>query len=457
MENQITINKHQELDKQLEWEKQVTNLFNAGFGAKKISRVTHTIFHPEITLNAERCRVERLIKKLGLIHSNSETTPTDIFDDNTIENNNSIDDIVNKTGKVEYKSDGSMSFEKVIAITEGEPITPEIVMTAHNLDPNEWDVVTFRNNFWQSQAKGGKKISLYQSKITVKPKIHDINVEELKKHFESFVPSIIKDKNYDYSNNSHNTMMEINICDLHLGKLAWNGDTGEDYDYKIALQSFNHILQNNIRKIKEYKPEKILFVWCNDFFNADGLNESTTGGTPQSCDLRWQKLFMVGCELLVTAIETLEQYAPVESFYIASNHARQAEFYALCYLDAWFRKDTNVTIHMNCKSRYYYKYGINMIGFSHSSYEKKTNLKHLMSVEMPEMWAATKYREFHFGHYHKEMVDEEGGVIMRWLPAMTGTDNYHYDRGYLGAIKRSFSFVWHKDKGLIDIVVTSKF
>ena len=166
---------------------------------------------------------------------------------------------------------------------------------------------------------------------------------------------------------------------------------------------------------------------------------------------------MVGCDLLVNAISTLSQYAPVESFYIASNHARQAEFYALCYLNAWFKDCNNVIIHTNCKSRYYYKYGINMIGFSHSYYEKKVNLKSLMSVEEPEMWAATKYREFHLGHYHKEMVEEEGGVILRWLPAMTGTDNYHYDRGYLGAIKRSFTFVWHKDKGLVDIMVTSKF
>ena len=436
------------LELQIKWQEKVIELYNKGLGYKSISKITQPEFHPELKLKAEQSRIERFIKKYK--------SETDIIKQTTKSNKKeeTINNAIEGNGFVEYKSDGSMSFQKVIAITEGEPITPEIVMKAHNIDSNLWEVVTFKNNFWQAQSKGNQKMFLYQSRITVKPKINSVNLPDLKEHFEKFKPKQITP--VEYTNYNDNIMIEVNICDLHLGKLAWNGDTGEDYDYKIATKSFNFIIENNIRKIKEYKPEKILFVWCNDFFNADGITDATTGGTPQSCDLRWQKLFMVGCDLLVNAIETLKQYAPVESFYVASNHARQAEFYALCYLDAWFRNDDNVTINTNCKSRYYYKYGINMIGFSHSYYEKKTNLKNLMSVEEPKMWAATKYREFHFGHYHKEMVDEEGGVIMRWLPAMTGTDNYHYDRGYLGAIKRSFSFVWHKEKGLVDIIVSSK-
>ena len=446
--------------KQSNWEDRVIELRKSGLGCKRIARITLEEFHPELSFKAESSRVERLLKKCNL-NGDPKTVFCDINNENeakvhtdTITTTSTLNSGFKDSGFVEYKADGSMSFQKVIEITEGEPITPDIVMKAHNINPELWEVVTFKNNFWQAQAKADKKIFLYQSKITVKPRIDNISLSKIKQHFDSFKSKTIP---VQYVNSNDNIMIEINICDLHLGKLAWNGDTGEDYDYKIATKSFNFIIENNIKKIKEYKPEKILFVWCNDFFNADGITQTTTGGTPQSCDLRWQKLFMVGCDLLVNAIETLKQYAPVESFYVASNHARQAEFYALCYLDAWFRNDDNVIIHTNCKSRYYYKYGINMIGFSHSYYEKKTNLKNLMSVEEPKMWAATKYREFHFGHYHKEMVDEEGGVIMRWLPAMTGTDNYHYDRGYLGAIKRSFSFVWHKEKGLIDIIVSSKF
>ena len=445
---------------QTQWESKVIALRKEGKSHKSIAKITGKEFHPDLSFTAELSRVRRLIhrfEKRGILpkFQCEAVHPTKQNNIKSIKSPD-ITDYEETNGTVEYKSaDGSMSFERVIAIMDGEPITPEIVMKAHNIDTNLWEVVTFKNNFWQSQAKGGKKISLYQSKITVKPKLFSVNLEDIKKHFDSFVPKPIT--LHTSSNEHSNTMIEVNICDLHLGKLAWNGDIGEDYDYKIATKYFNDVIQNNIKKIEEYKPEKILLVWCNDFFNADGISESTTKGTPQSCDLRWQKLFMVGCDLLVNAIETLRQYAPVESFYIASNHARQAEFYALCYLSAWFKNTEDVIIHTNCKGRYYYKYGINMIGFSHSSFEKKANLSHLMSTEEPKMWAETKYREFHLGHFHREAVEEECGVILRWLPALTGTDNYHYDRGYLGAVKRSFAFVWDKNKGLVDIFITNKF
>lgn len=367
----------------ISWESKVLSLRNEqNLSYRNIAKITKPLYHSNISETAEISRIRRLIDKQENINSNFEET----------ENTNNVSD-------VEYKSDGTLAFKKIISITEGEIITPELVMKAHNLDSDKWQVVTFKNNFWQSQAKDGKKIVLYQSKIVVKPKsIDDISINELHKHFDSFKPKNIVSKPKKVNNIKHtDTMYEVNICDLHLGKLAWKADCGEDYNYRVAEQRFFDIINYNIEKISVIKPEKILFVWCNDFFNADGLSETTTGGTPQDCDLRWQKLFMLGCDMLVTAIANLQEYAPVESFYIASNHSRQVEFYGLCYLYAWFRNNDNVTIHRNCNSRYYVQYGVNMIGFSHSYYEKKTNLVGLMSVEQPQMWANTKYREMHLG------------------------------------------------------------
>ena len=48
-------------------------------------------------------------------------------------------------------------------------------------------------------------------------------------------------------------------------------------------------------------------------------------------------------------------------------------------------------------------------------------------------------------------VEEKGGVIFRWLPSITGTDTWSNDCGYIGAVKRSYSFVYDKNKGLIQI------
>lgn len=353
---------------------------------------------------------------------------------------------------VQQNADGTMVFNGIVALHQGEPITPEAIMRAYNIDTKAWKVVSWRSNFWQAQRKGGSIMLLYQTRITVKPVEDEITLAEVKEHFDSFkntykpTPVIYKPEEIT------ERMLEVNICDLHLGKLAWCGETGESYDFKIARDRFNQVLEPDIQEALSLKPEKILFVWCHDFFNADGISDATTRGTPQHCDVRWQKMFLVGCEMLVEAIDRLSKAAPVETFYIASNHARQVEFYAINYLSAWFRNYDNVTVHVNCKSRYYYEYGVNLIGFTHSYYEKKGNIPFLMSTEAPEAWARTRYREFHMGHYHCEITEEKGPVIYRWLPSVTGTDAYHYDSGFVGAVKRSYSFVWDKHIGLAAIL-----
>lgn len=365
---------------------------------------------------------------------------------NTIINNANI----STSSGMQYNKDGSSTFEKIIELSKDTPITPTTMLKVHNLDPLQWTVISYKNNYWQSQAKGGQIIDLYQSKITVKPISDIVNIDLLIDTFNercnNYIP--LDDKPINISSDK---MLEINICDLHLGKLSYDSETGDSYNSKIARQRFNLIINEELQRCKENKFEKILFVWCNDFFNFDGISNATTRGTSQDNDMKWQQLFTEGCSMLVDAIDKLSSYAPVETFYIASNHSRQVEFYTINYLKAWFRNYPNVIINCNYSPRYYVKYGINLIGFSHSCFEKKQNLSHLMAVECPNYWSETTYREFHLAHYHSEQVEEIGGVIYRWLPSVTGSDTYHNDNGYKGAFKRSYSFIYDKYKGLLQI------
>lgn len=351
---------------------------------------------------------------------------------------------------------GETIFEGIIALLQGEPITPEKVMKAHNLSPEEWQVMSFTSNSWQAQTKDSGKMSLWQSKITVKPaKEQAISLEHIEKHFanlsEKYKPKYLPPKIARESSK----MLEINISDLHYAKLAWVGESGENYDYKIAKKRFDQIINAECKRLEEQDFEKILFVWTNDFFNSDTPDNNTTGGTPQSTDLRWQKMFNTGVETLVGAMDRLQQLAPIKTFYIASNHCRQTEYYATKYLSAWFRYNDRVDINTNGKARHYELYGTNLIGFSHSSFEKGKNIEHLMAVEAPDLWAKSKYREMHLAHIHCEKTEEKGGVIYRWLPSVTGTDQWHYDSGYVGAAKRSYSFTWDKVKGLEAINVVN--
>lgn len=394
--------------------------------------------HPDDPITVEGFR-SRIRKALGL-KSDKRTKPE------------TFSDIIGSSNSYNA-TDKSTTFERIIALEDGAPITPESIMDAHNLDKNLWDVVTYKNNYYSQQAKGGKLIVLYQSKIIVRPKHENISLEKVIDHFNKLASTYTPIK-YTHTENNSDKLYEINIADLHFGKLGTSGVCGEDYNVEIAKENFFKVINTEISRIKKGNFAKILFVWSNDFFNADGISGATTKGTAQDNVLQWQDMFLQGCEILVKVIDALREYAPVETFYIASNHSRQIDFYAINYLYAWFRQCDDVIVNVNLTTRYYYRWGVNLIGFSHSAYEKKNNLPYLMSVERPKDWAETLYREYHLAHIHSESVTEKGGVVFRWLPSITGADAWHSECGYVGATKRSYSFVWDKVNGLETINCT---
>lgn len=363
----------------------------------------------------------------------------------------------NQPSKVSFNGKtGETTFEGVISIINGEPITPEIVMKAHNLKPDQWQVVSFTSNAWQAQAKNSEKLALWQSKITVKPVKQPALTTE---YIENFYKKLVEKYQPKYlpavTSERGDHMLEINISDLHFAKLAWEGDSGENYDYKIAKKRFNQIIDAECARLEKEPAEKILFAWTNDFFNCDTINNTTTQGTPQSTDLRWAKMFDEGTEILRNAIDRLQQYAPVKTFYIASNHCQETEYHAIKFLEAWFRNNPRVEIDCSALPRHYETYGKNLIGFSHSSFEKPKNLPIIMAAEAPQAWGKAKNREMHLAHIHSEKVMEEGGVVMRWLPSVTGPDNWHKLCGYVGARTCSYSFNWDKEDGLQAINVVN--
>lgn len=362
---------------------------------------------------------------------------------------------------VKGHADGTKESDRIIEICEGDEITPEFLLSAHNMNPDEWDVVSYRNNFWHSQVRGGKRLVMYQSKVTAKPKANGLSLKKIDQHFAKLdrkfrtptITPIIR---------KGSMMAEVNIADLHLGKLCWHGDTEGNYDYKIAREVFYSIINDVCNEIQNKPLEYILFVWSNDFFNSDTITNTTTAGTPQQTDVRWQKLFNVGVEMLVNGIAMLSKIAPVKTFYTPSNHDEVNGYHALKYLEAWFRGDSNVEVNTDAKPRKYLLYGVTLLGFGHGdkeggngSKERASRLASCMPIEAPELWAKAKYREFHSGHLHSEqMIQEINGVIVRRISAPTATDTWHTQGGYIGSARKAQTFLYDKERGPRQIINT---
>jgi hypothetical protein len=257
-------------------------------------------------------------------------------------------------------------------------------------------------------------------------------------------------------------MAEVNIADLHLGKLCWHGDTGENYDIKIGRDVFRRIVGEIADQLRGMALEYITIVWCNDFFNSDTIDKTTTAGTPQDTDVRWQKLFNLGVDLLVEATDIFAGIAPVRMFYTASNHDELTSYHAIKYLSAWFRGDERVEIDTDAMPRKYMLYGITLLGFGHGekegsggSRDKASRLASMMPIEAPELWGHAKCREFHAGHLHSEqMIQEINGVIVRRISAPPAADTYHVKHGYIGAVRKAQTFLYDRERGLLQIINT---
>jgi hypothetical protein len=287
-----------------------------------------------------------------------------------------------------------------------------------------------------------------------------IDLAELDRHFaelnrENFTPPTIRPI-------IGSLMAEVNIADLHLGKLCWHGDTPEDYDYKIARDTYYRIIGEIAEQLKGKPIEYITFVWANDFFNADTIEQTTTGGTRQDCDVRWQKMYNVGVEMLVRGVEMLEDIAPIKTFYTPSNHDEIGGYLALKYLEAWFRQDPNVSVDTDAYPRKYQLYGNTLIGYCHGSTEnsrgnkdKASRLASLMPIEARKLWGQAQFYEMHAAHLHSEqMIQEINGVIVRRISSPTALDTWHTVSGYLGAVRKAQTFIYDKERGLVQTINT---
>jgi len=385
-------------------------------------------------------------------------------------------DELSKNKDITFNKDGSMSSSMLLKMTEEEAKNPEFVLKAHGFDVETWELASCRNTVRQVVSKvvnqidqDGKLVNqytdkgkpvyttdvrtLYASYITVKPR-KNINFEIVKSLYKELlnndVRPIIKKKPINHSG----LMLEIPIEDVHFGKLSLSEDVAEPYNYNLAKQRFDYVIDDIIDRVQGINIEKIVFPIGSDFFNIDNNSSQTTAGTSQHCDLSPQLIFKYGIQCLIENIIKLSQIAPVEVFCINGNHDFLSSYHAICALDCYFHNNENIIVNTSTHPRKYVEFGKVLLGFTHGDKEKK-RIDGLMQIEAREAWGRTLYHEVHMGHLHSEQTREANGIIFRNLSSFTGTDLWHSVNGYVGAVKRCQSFLWDKDKGLKNIIITT--
>lgn len=335
-------------------------------------------------------------------------------------------------------------------------------------DLKVWEVERHKLNKWEVGAKDeetGQIIvePLFQVVAWLRKKKSLLHAEQIRKYVIDEIekcafqyPSRPKPPKVD-PQQLH--MFEPGICDVHLGALAWGEETGEDYDLKLGCKSVHWAVPNLIQKASGYFISKILLPLGNDFFHFDSPKNETARGTQVDVDTRWLKMFQTGITLSIWMIDSLLEAAPVDVLIIPDNHAPTTTLSLGEVLKAWYSKCPDVNIDNSPKQRKYHAYGVNLIGFGHGRDPKLKDWPLLMPVEVPEMWAKSKIREWHVAHWHQrkriETLKETNGIILRVLPSLAGTDLYHYEHGYVGNLRSAEGYLWNQVSGLAGVVMSN--
>jgi hypothetical protein len=270
------------------------------------------------------------------------------------------------------------------------------------------------------------------------------SIEDLISNYSPSYPHI------DYPKREDGHLLIINPADVHIGKFADSLETGEDYNIEIAKERVREGVKGILRNAEGYPIEKILFCIGNDILHTDNVGGSTTKGTPQDTDGKWFRHFTEALELYVEIVEMLIQIAPVDCVHSMSNHDYMSGFHLAHALKSWYRNTDAVSVDAEPKHRKYYSWKNSLIGLTHGDGAKLNNLPLHMAQEEPIMWANTKYRYWYLHHlHHKQRYKfmssfDNIGVTVEFLRSPSGSDSWHYQKGYTGSIKAVEGFIHNK-------------
>jgi hypothetical protein len=327
------------------------------------------------------------------------------------------------------------------------------------IDREAWDIERFsissreiETKKWQHEINGTDNDPLWTVKVYLKRK--PVNIElaanKISSVFSKSAPSSfgVVERNYCDSG----IMCEIAFFDLHVGKHSWGRQVGEDYDCDIAIERFQRATDELLSRAKEMNPDLILIPIGNDLLHVDNLEGTTTKGTPQDSDGRYQRIYEKTLETLVRFIRKCREISLVHVIIIPGNHDELACFHIGAALKGYFNEALDVFIDNEPMSRKYFRWGNVLLGYVHGSKDDPDakDLPLLMAVERPKDWSETTHREWHTGHIHKRKslewltTDSNLGVHYRVLPALCSSDLWHFKKGFVAQPKVAEMYIWSK-------------
>lgn len=354
---------------------------------------------------------ERMTKKFGKVFSGEQCRARWRRKNTKIDN----EPITEYKTQIEIQADGSHKSDRLLRMSAEQSKDPNYLLDAHGYDKNEWDLVSARNNIWNTYSQKDGIQTLYSSKITVKPKTSGIDFEKLLETIKNVPKVIIKPK---YITSNDKKYLLLPMYDMHFGISTYD-------HYRGTQAKILELLKNGYKEV--------LIIFGQDAFHNDDFRGRTSSGREiQKVDMvqAWRDATSF-FEPIIT--EALSRNSKVNIMYSKGNHSETIEWTYVQYLKARFPQ---CQFDDSLKERKVHMLGLNLCGANHGDKKNEKNLPENFATEFPAEWSKATTRTVFTGHRHSEMVIDVGGVLVRRMPTRNETDEWHDDQGYTTAHKR---------------------
>ncbi len=313
-----------------------------------------------------------------------------------------------------------------------EPYNEQAIIIAMGFDPTKFMIERITVNRWwtdgiPSEEDLLKRIKSGQIKAQLKPRRFEFSEESINELIElANVSQIWVDESVDKPSG----LLELTLTDMHFGKNTYE-------NYKPHQDKV-------MRWIKSKEWQEVLIPIGNDLFHWDNVNGTTTAGTQvgfePNLDETWEDAIKFYFPIIEEAIrQSIDVYIP----YIKGNHDATLGWAFAKMVEKTFPQAIVDTSIDNYKLHTWEKIAI---GLSHGNeprdfkkYSKIFNELYRMELAQAEV------REIHLGDKHHQMIHDEFGIVTRGLSTASNTDQWHYNKGFIGASKCFQAFIYTED------------
>ncbi len=236
------------------------------------------------------------------------------------------------------------------------------------------------------------------------------------------------------------------ITDAHIGMLAWDKESGEDWDLTIAERV---LVGTFVKMIDTAPPSAIGLVnELGDYEHFDSLAPMTpTNHHILDADSRFQKMIQVSTRILRRIIEhALTRHDQVHVQIKEGNHDPASSAWKRVMFSMLYERNPRVHINMSPNPYSVFEHGRTLLGFHHGHLSKFEKIDRVFSSQFRAEWGRCPYVYIHMGHLHHVHEKEFEGATVIQHPTLATKDAYAARYGFLSK-RQATSMTYSKTTG----------